>query len=324
MKPRQTPLRANLQLQMGKRRIGRETALQFLFSRDLNDNPSAEDTESFFALRVAKQSSYTAQDIREDQYRPENPGAGKYLHFAVITFRNPEQLPASRLKIKPLAGQGLPDDIRVKCAREMLTKFAEGTIFKIQAKLSNTEGAAPFLDSLRTVPYEVLSPEEAKSFISHNDCLALHTGMGSDTIRGILASTDLPSIIKELEKILSRTNSKKLRKKITKRLKLTKDFSINQKFAEKLVHGILQHQSEIDKQLVDHLENFTLPRLSTTDRNVLRLAVYEMFYCDDVPPIVAINEAIELAKRFGTEESGGFVNGVLDRLKDQLTRSLRD
>jgi N utilization substance protein B len=49
-----------------------------------------------------------------------------------------------------------------------------------------------------------------------------------------------------------------------------------------------------------------------------------MFYCDDVPPIVAINEAIELAKRFGTEESGSFVNGVLDRLKDQLTRPLRD
>jgi N utilization substance protein B len=309
---------------MGNRRIGRETALQFLFSRDLNDNPGPEDTESFFALRVAKQSSFTAQDIREDQYRPENPNSGDYLHCAVITFRTPQQLPTSKLKIKPLAGQGLPDHLRVECAREMLTKHAEGTIFKIQAKLTNSEGTATFLDSLRSAPYEVLSPEEAKSFISNNDSLALHTGMGSDTIRRILASTDLHGLIKKLEKILNRTTSKKLRKKITKRLKITKDFSTNQKFAEKLVHGIIQHQVEIDKQLVDHLENFTLPRLSTIDRNVLRLAIYEMFYCDDVPPIVAINEAIELAKRFGTEESGGFVNGVLDRLKDQLTRSLRD
>jgi N utilization substance protein B len=59
------------------------------------------------------------------------------------------------------------------------------------------------------------------------------------------------------------------------------------------------------------------------DRNILRMAIYEMFFADDVPPIVAINEAIDIAKKFGTEESGKFVNGVLDRVKLDLNRPLR-
>lgn len=309
---------------MGNRRNAREAALQFLFSRDLNNDPDSGDPESFFALRIAKQGSFSAQDIFEDQCRSEDSDPGNYQHYIVTSTRATRPASTAGLKIKPLSGQGLVDDTRVECASEMLSNHAEGSIFKIRAKLTNTEGTAPFLDSLQTSPYEVLTPEEAKSFISNNDCLALHTGMGSDAIRSLLTSTDLHRLIREMEKILSKTNSKKLRKKLSKRLKITREFSANQKFTEKLVQGVLQHQAEIDKRLVHHLENFTLPRLSTIDRNVLRLAAYEMFYCDDVPPIVAINEAIELAKRFGTEESGSFVNGVLDRLKDQLTRPLRD
>jgi N utilization substance protein B len=60
------------------------------------------------------------------------------------------------------------------------------------------------------------------------------------------------------------------------------------------------------------------------DRSILRLAVYEMFYCLETPPVVAINEAIEAARKFGGEDSGGFVNGVLDKVKTELTRPLRD
>lgn len=94
-------------------------------------------------------------------------------------------------------------------------------------------------------------------------------------------------------------------------------------FAKKLLTGILDELGDIDKKLEPELENFELKRLSTIDRNVLRLATYEMFYLDDAPPIVCINEAIEISKRFGTEDSGSFVNGVLDKLKDKLDRPLR-
>ncbi len=218
---------------MGNRRIGRETALQFLFSRELNSGP--EGPEILLALRASKQ----------------NPLSNRARSHG-------EMLPPS----------GPEDD--------------------------------------------------------NGETLGRQNGMGSDSIRSILAETDLPSLIKGLENLLSDTSDKKKRKKITKQLKLARDYSSNHPFVETIVQGVIKNQVKIDAQIADQLENFTLARLSTIDRNVLRMAAYEMFYCTDIPPIVAINEAIELAKRFGTEESGSFVNGVLDRLKDQLTRPLRD
>ncbi len=94
-------------------------------------------------------------------------------------------------------------------------------------------------------------------------------------------------------------------------------------FAEQLINGVNQHVTEIDERLARHLQNFIISRLNMVDRNILRLAVYEMFFCLETPPIVAINEAIDAAKRFGGEESGRFVNGVLDKIKTELTRPLR-
>lgn len=94
-------------------------------------------------------------------------------------------------------------------------------------------------------------------------------------------------------------------------------------FAAELANGVLQNLQAIDERIDPAVNNFEIDRLSVVDRNVLRLAVYEMFHRDDVPPIVAMNEAIEISKRFGTDESGRFVNGVLDKLKNELTRPLR-
>ncbi len=94
--------------------------------------------------------------------------------------------------------------------------------------------------------------------------------------------------------------------------------------AVELYHGVVANLEAIDRRLVGCLENFSLERLAGVDRNILRLAIYEMFHRNDVPPVVVINEAIEISKRFGTPDSGRFVNGVLDRLKQDLTRDLRD
>jgi N utilization substance protein B len=95
------------------------------------------------------------------------------------------------------------------------------------------------------------------------------------------------------------------------------------KFAIDLVRGVIERQAVIDEKISRYALNYELRRIAAVDRNVLRLAIYEMLYVPDVPPIVAINEAIEIAKRFGTEESGRFVNGVLDRVKLDLSRPLR-
>jgi N utilization substance protein B len=95
-------------------------------------------------------------------------------------------------------------------------------------------------------------------------------------------------------------------------------------FAESLIQGFIPKMKEVDEVLQKHLRNFEIGRLNTVDRNILRLAIFEMFHRMETPPVVAINEAIDLAKKFGGEDSGKFVNGVLDQVKLVLTRPLRD
>jgi N utilization substance protein B len=90
-------------------------------------------------------------------------------------------------------------------------------------------------------------------------------------------------------------------------------------FFSRLVEGVIDHMSEIDPLIRRHSENWRLERMSRVDRAILRLAVFELRYCRDIPPRVAINEAIELGKLFGTEESGAFINGILDSILAEQT-----
>ena len=83
-------------------------------------------------------------------------------------------------------------------------------------------------------------------------------------------------------------------------------------FAEALVRGVETQAAEVDRILERHAHHWSLERMAAVDRNVLRLAVYELFHLPDVPPRVVLNEAIDIAKKYGSEESGRFVNGVLD------------
>ena len=85
-----------------------------------------------------------------------------------------------------------------------------------------------------------------------------------------------------------------------------------------LVRGVIEKSNEINQLLLRHSRNWKMTRMSGVDRNLMRIAVYEMLYCDDVPPTVAINEAIEIGKRFSTEDAGAFINGVLDSIRKEL------
>lgn len=91
-------------------------------------------------------------------------------------------------------------------------------------------------------------------------------------------------------------------------------------FAEQLVLGVNTHRAEIDARIRECTANYELQRLAAVDRNILRVAIYELLHSLDVAPVIIINEAIEIAKKFGAEKSGGFVNGVLDRIKKDLNR----
>lgn len=94
-------------------------------------------------------------------------------------------------------------------------------------------------------------------------------------------------------------------------------------FAESLVQGVWAHREELDELITRFSRNYRLSRLAAVDRNILRLAVYEILHNKEVPPVVAINEAIELAKEYGSEESGRFVNGLLDRIRAESPRAPR-
>lgn len=89
-------------------------------------------------------------------------------------------------------------------------------------------------------------------------------------------------------------------------------------FTEKIVRGVMGHLPEIDAKLQSYTQNWPMHRMGSVERNVLRLAFYELLYCSDVPPPVVLNEAIDLAKYFSNAEAGRFVNGVLDRLNKEL------
>lgn len=86
-------------------------------------------------------------------------------------------------------------------------------------------------------------------------------------------------------------------------------------FFHRLVNGVQENREEIDVVIERFSSNWKLTRMSCVDRNVLRIAVFELLFCADIPPKVSINEAIDVGKRFGTEESGAFINGILDSIR---------
>lgn len=91
-------------------------------------------------------------------------------------------------------------------------------------------------------------------------------------------------------------------------------------FQRHLVLGVLEHCSELDRLIEQYSENWRLDRINLVDRNILRMAIFELLYCDEIPPKVTINEAIDLGKRFGSEDSGSFINGILDRIQHEVVR----
>jgi len=91
-------------------------------------------------------------------------------------------------------------------------------------------------------------------------------------------------------------------------------------FAEELAKGVGKDIEEIDKRISEHATNWTLKRMAVVDRNILRLATYELLFRSDIPPKVSINEAVDIAKKYGDANSGKFVNGILDRIGKEAKR----
>ena len=91
-------------------------------------------------------------------------------------------------------------------------------------------------------------------------------------------------------------------------------------FLRRLVLGVLENLPQLDRLIEQYSENWRLDRINTIDRNILRVALFELLYCEEIPPKVTLNEAIDLGKRFGSEDSGSFINGILDRIQNEVVK----
>lgn len=89
-------------------------------------------------------------------------------------------------------------------------------------------------------------------------------------------------------------------------------------YINQVTQGVYDNQQELDEQISTYLQGWTLDRLARVDLSILRLAVYELLHCDDIPAAVTINEAVELSRKFSTPESGSFINGVLGNLNREM------
>jgi N utilization substance protein B len=94
-------------------------------------------------------------------------------------------------------------------------------------------------------------------------------------------------------------------------------------FGEELIQGVVTHIADIDERIRGLAHNWEFDRIAKIDLAILRLAMFEMIYRKDIPPVVSINEAIDLSKQFSNADAKRFINGILDRLKDQLGRDAR-
>ncbi|MDF7799766.1 transcription antitermination factor NusB [Pontiellaceae bacterium B1224] len=95
------------------------------------------------------------------------------------------------------------------------------------------------------------------------------------------------------------------------------------KYAEEIIKGVVQHKKELDEKLSQYATRWNSDRMGAVDRTVMRVALFEMLYREDVPPVVSINEAVHFAKDFSSFQSGRFVNGVLDRIRKEIDRPAR-
>ena len=94
-------------------------------------------------------------------------------------------------------------------------------------------------------------------------------------------------------------------------------------FGEELIHGVIEHAPEIDAQIKTLAQNWEFDRIAKIDLTIMRIAMFEMIFRKDIPPVVSINEAIDLSKQFSNADAKRFINGILDRVKDQLGRDAR-
>ncbi len=286
---------------MLKRRNIREAAIQFLYLADLEDGSEASEMQDAF-WELTQESSLK---------KLAHAKAKAILHIA----QGRDSRLAKLIQNAPAHQALLKTDEDTRPLASLLTK-----IISQENKLSNTLGTLKTAFQSKTE-----SPSLAQlieDIFQANQSLLTLRQQWHQTLE------DFPAWKNKLEPITAAINHLQ---RISERLNAIDDpdstltdfahlrasnleISIFRKETQTLVDGILKHQKTIDESLAAVIENYAPGRVAPVDRAILRLAAYEIAHCEDIPRAVSINEAIEIAKRFGSNDSARFVNGVLDAL----------
>lgn len=286
---------------MLSRRHIRETAIQFLYLADFEDSPQASDMqEAFWEM------------TQESSLRKLNEAKAKaILHVA----RGRDS------RIARLIEQASSQQTGLKAGDDgKKLGSALNHILAAEEKLS--EAIESLQSSAASKSSKQLTDEKIRAVIDANHQLLAPRKVWQQKLEG------LPSLKNKVESI---TAAIKHLQRISERLDAIEDqestigdfahlrassaeLSSLREATQALVTNILQHKETIDHSLTSVIENYAPERVDPVDRAILRLAAFEIQHCDDIPKAVSINEAIEIARKFGTQESARFVNGVLDAL----------
>lgn len=142
----------------------------------------------------------------------------------------------------------------------------------------------------------------------------------AEVVRDLLTLDSRHAYGLELSRILTRRTLLPMPPTDEERTELEATRGLNEElaFAEMLVRGVQTHQAELDQVISESSTNWRVPRMAMVDRNILRMATYEFVHLQDIPSRVTLNEAIELGKRYGTSDSGAFINGLLDKVASRV------
>lgn len=287
---------------MHKRRQIREAATQFLYLADLEEGPDASDVQDAFW-----------QIVQESSLRKLTKARAKaVLHIAQgrenRMARLAERSPLIFAEFKVIDGTS---DLS-SALKKINTQ--ESKLSACLDRLKNINRAKSDDHSLETQLAEVLTTSRSLSALRQNWKHALE-----DCPTWINKLEDVTANINHLSRVSERLEAIDSPEGLPglEHLRSSQEEIISfRKDTEALIQGTLAHKEKIDNKLIDIVENYAPERVAPVDRAILRIGTYEILYCPDIPTAVSINEALEIAKKFGSTDSPRFINGVLDALQE--------
>lgn len=289
---------------MYKRRDIRESAVQFLYFADLEEGPDPSDMQEAFWEIIQENSLKKLQLAKAKAVLHLAQGRDsritkltKLIPLALAELKAAGNLTALTVPLRALLRQESKLNAAIELLKSSLQTQSDEDL--TEHRLSDVYLANRVLNDART---------------QWQNALDDHPLWKNKTEAITAAVNHLKGISQRLEALEHHDSAEKPAHGFEHLHASSTEIASFRRDTEKLVQGILDHKGSIDEKLTDIVENYSPERVDPVDRAILRMGAYEITHCDDIPRAVSINEAIEIAKKFGTNDSARFINGILDAI----------